>query len=375
MTIPQPPPPPISPFEDYAVGQLLTLNLPRTANAAVSTAVSTVVVRIREMLTRTCSCAMVVEIVDNRTGLFSADVAFLKLLDRRFADGFRENLGIDPWEDDDEQHLIDAVRSGAIHKFLHKLRHEKDFVKDTEESWTVPEEDAYMVHEIDRLYEKEAAVYEALREHQGRHIPKLFSTVHIDVDTGIESLAVLEGDHDGDHDGDQEGNWAAFFQIKGFLLEYIPGCSLKGIPECFPRSSWQGIVDQAISIVSICDEHDILNTDVTPRNFVVCDRRGDSDQGEGGPQVFMIDFGCCRFRGAEESDAEWGLEKDRRDEQGAVGVNMKRVLGEHDFELRYKPSQKYWQWADAEPGFMERAIKVEKSPGVFSYYWPPSGGS
>ena len=76
-----------------------------------------------------------------------------------------------------------------------------------------------------------------------------------------------------------------------------------------------------MSIVHVLGDNKILNNDVRPGNFIV------SPKGDSGYQVFMIDFGLCRFRGQGESDLQWGREKHSTDEEGAVGQVMKHQLG------------------------------------------------
>ena len=79
-----------------------------------------------------------------------------------------------------------------------------------------------------------------------------------------------------------------------------------------------------------------------PENFMV------SLKGDGGYQVFMVDFGLCRFRGQDESDLNWGQAKYTKNEEGAVGLVMKMRLGKHGFELNYERSQRYIEWIRGE---------------------------
>lgn len=41
------------------------------------------------------------------------------------------------------------------------------------------------------------------------------------------------------------------------------------LPLQLPRSSWQDLVDQAVAIIDVLDNHDILNDDVHPENFLL----------------------------------------------------------------------------------------------------------
>lgn len=79
----------LNPFKDYTPGQVLALNALRNHDG---TSPAVLHVRIREFRTRTLSCTMVVEIV-NEESLTTKGVAFLKLFDRRFSDSLRNQGG------------------------------------------------------------------------------------------------------------------------------------------------------------------------------------------------------------------------------------------------------------------------------------------
>jgi len=113
------------------------------------------------------------------------------------------------------------------------------------------------------------------------------------------------------------------------------------MPDHAPRTSWQNIVDQAVAIVRIVGDNYILNRDVRPENFVV------TQVSEHDYKVFMIDFALCRFKGENESNAEWADAKFTKDEEGAVGLIMKkRLLNKYGFELHYETSLRYFEEAE-----------------------------
>ena len=62
----------------------------------------------------------------------------------------------------------------------------------------------------------------------------------------------------------------------------------------------------------------------------------------------MIDFAQCRFRGEDESDLKWGRAKWSQDEEGAIGAVMKARLKKFGFNLKYKRSMRYLEWAERE---------------------------
>ncbi|UZP44986.1 hypothetical protein NXS19_012798 [Fusarium pseudograminearum] len=105
--------------------------------------------------------------------------------------------------------------------------------------------------------------------------------------------------------------------------------------------AWQDIFDQAIKIVDILGDHNILNKDVRLENFMVVPRPNKY-------QVFMIDFGLCRFRGDDESDEEWGRDKWMEDEDGYVGQILGRDFRKIGFEFRYNKSYRWFEWAPGE---------------------------
>ena len=348
-----------SPFDDYLADQVLTLNvLPDHGHVSASA----MQVRIRQLHTRTFSCTMVVDILEEERPSAASGIAFLKLFDRRFADGLRRNNGIKPWTQGMEEAYIDSVKSGAINSYLHDLTHIDLFEESRRTDRDDAQNEAFLAHKLLRQYNAEIALYDGLRDQQGDVIPKVVAAVDLDLELATSSGTPSRCDRE-----DFEP-----FRVKGILLEHIDGCNLLDIVDHFPRSSWQDIVNQAIAIVGMTDDRNILNTDVRPRNFLVCT---DPD-GRRHPycKVFMIDFGMSRFRGPDESDAEWGRAKHGEDEECAVGIVMKSVLSDHGFELPYEPSSKYYEWAeteDTEDSFYEHAIKTEVSPGVVVYSLPP----
>ena len=139
------------------------------------------------------------------------------------------------------------------------------------------------------------------------------------------------------------------FQIKGILLEYIPGFSLSDlIVSGVPPGAWQGIVDQGIRIVHALSDRGVLNKDVRPANFIVS-RSGDGyDQAVEEFRVSMIDFGQSRLRREDESDPEWGRVEWQQDEEGAVGLVMQHRLKKVGIEIPYVPSNRYLEFAEGE---------------------------
>ena len=297
---------------------------------------------------------MSVSILGDNGQQLQSKIAFLKLFDRRFSKQLREDNGISKWAKELEIAYVQSIKSGSIFRFLEDLHSIPNFQDDTEEDWDDAENETFLTDELHRLFTTEAATYEKLHTHQGRVIPKLLAQVEMDI--APPGLSVLPASPGGFEP----------FKIKG-LLQHVDGFNLWDIVQHCPRSSWQAIVDQAVSAVRILGDHDILNQDVRPENFVIQARTGGNKEVED-YHVFMVDFALCRFRGENESDADWGKAKNTKDEEGAVGLRMKKLLKEkHHFDLHFEASHRYEQWGDTDDSFKDRAFKRQVGPGEFVY--------
>jgi serine/threonine protein kinase len=265
---------------------------------------------------------MVVDLLD---GGSSETPVFLKLYDRRFSEQLRPDHGIDPWTADAEQEYINAVRTGAARQFLRNLHTIPNFEEDTGETWDDGQIETFLTDEAHKLFDAETIVYDTLRDIQGKLVPRLIARVH---------LALSYPNTDIHHT-----DAAELLHIRGVLLQYIDGFSLSKVQDHAPRSEWQSIVDQAVAIVQVVGDHGVLDRDVRPDNFIVQRDRS------GCYRVFMVDFGLARLRGGNESDREWAKAKLEKDEEGAVGLVMKKRLAREGFELRFENSDRYLEWA------------------------------
>jgi len=310
-----------SPVEDYQVGQVLTLSVIPDPSETLSA--STVRAQIRQLLKpRTLSCCMIVDLLGES---YPNNPVFLKLYDRRFSEQLRRDHGIDPWTKDAENEYINAVRTGAARQFLHNLHTIPNFEDDTEETWDDGQNETFLTDQVHKLFDAETTVYDTLHDIQGKLVPRLLARVQLDLsppNTGISHIDTTE-----------------LFYVKGILLQYIDGFSLSKVQDHAPKSEWQDIVDQAVAIVQVVGDHNVLNRDVRPDNFII--QRNSS----GCYRLFMIDFGLARLRGWNESDHDWAKAKLNKDEEGAVGLVMKKRLAREGFELRFENSDRYMEWA------------------------------
>ncbi len=315
-----------SPFEDYQVGQVLTLSIIPQHGELRSA--STFRARIRQLQNpRTLSCCMIVDLLDEGC---PDNPVFLKLYDRRFSEQLRRDHGIDSWTTDAEKEYLNAVRTGAARQFLHDLQTIPNFEEDTEETWDDGQIETFLADQVSKLFDAETLVYDTLRDIQGKLVPRLVAPVHLALSLPNAGIGRTDA--------------AELLHIKGILLQYIDSFSLSKVQDHAPKSEWQGIVDQAVAIVQVIGDHGILNRDVRPDNFIV--QRDKSDC----YWVFMIDCGLARLRCWNEPDRNWAKAKLNKDEEGAVGLVMKKRLAREGFELRFENSDRYMEWAggDAE---------------------------
>ncbi|KAH7235137.1 hypothetical protein B0J15DRAFT_454080 [Fusarium solani] len=289
-------------------------------------------VRIKKLETEwTFSCGMLVEILPDsarQLGLDEGAQAFLKLFDRRFAHSLRKWERVDPWSTDIEEEFLHKLKSGDLQDFLSRLQAEEDSEEDDDEdNWDATENEASLADMMLNYFRAEVATYSALQKHQGDLIPRLFTQVTLQVVQPNASLDEQQQD---------------ICLVKGILLEYLKGFTLSSLKKSAPCSSWQNIVDQGIRITHVLGDNNILNTDVRPDNMMVVPR------GNGEYRVCMIDFGHCRMRRDDEPDHDWGRTKWFQDEEGAIGVVMRGALAKVGFQLHYKNSGRYLEWAPGE---------------------------
>ncbi|KAM0283674.1 hypothetical protein ACHAO9_009602 [Fusarium lateritium] len=339
----------------YAVGNILELNLNVDANS--DSEATTIQVKVKKQQRPwTLSCGMMVEIQQapkSLPGLSVGDEVFLKMFDRRFAQQLREDHKIDQWCEKFEREFTSGLASGKVEEFLENLQALPRLQGDTDKDWDDAENEAYLATELQMYFNSETATYARLQQHQGQAVPRLLASITLD-----ESIATYTRDPQAI--AEMVPDFVAKLILKdaeavemlgtqqrkvkehrGIMLQYLPGFSLSDMIQSAPRTSWQGIVDQAVQSVNVLDDHNILNLDVRPANFMVV-LKNDTYR------VFMIDFGHCRFRRKDETDEEWGSAKWMRDEEGAVALVMEMRLKKAGFELQYEPTLKYLEWAPGE---------------------------
>ncbi|ATY59951.1 hypothetical protein A9K55_005727 [Cordyceps militaris] len=256
----------------------------------------------------TLSCGMVAVVVDG------AEEAAL-----------RADNKIPPWTTDIEDSYVNFLQSDQAASLFDQMTNDEYF-KFGKDKWHDYESEALLSKELLAAYNAETAAYEALVGHQGKIVPRLLGKVTFDLppETPVPS------------------NMLDHIQVKGILLQYLPGFTLSELDQHVPQPDWQGVIDEAVRITRTLGDLNILNYDVRPSNFMVVPVVNNEYQ------VFIIDFGWCRLRQAHESDAEWGRAKWQRDEEGAVGLVMQHRLREKGYEYKFEHSLRYLEWAPGE---------------------------
>ncbi|MCJ1422986.1 hypothetical protein MMC29_000867 [Sticta canariensis] len=200
--------------------------------------------------------------------------------------------------------------------FLTRPRGDRRFIKP---EWNVEQTEIYLLHECLDLYERECAVYDRLKDFQGRDIPQLIAKVRLPVTPSWSDVQLAE-----------------YYKIKGILLELIDGFTLSQLVDKAPRKDWQKICDQAIGVVQLCDEWGILNEDVRAANVLVTPLPL-----ENAYRVVLLDLAFCRLRDSDEFGVEWRRTKGEQNDEGAIAMEMQDILQKVGFDLVYEPSCQY----------------------------------
>ncbi|KAF7555562.1 hypothetical protein G7Z17_g2047 [Cylindrodendrum hubeiense] len=273
------------------------------------------------------SAVMVVDVLSRPDETPLPSKAFLKLYDRRYATEYRKKQRLEDWTPELEGKLVEFSRSGAAQSFLKRWQDDDDF--DDDGSWGVAEKEVCLWDTLNDDFETEVEVYEALEKHQGKLIPQLYTTVSYFTDPD---------------NGGPVGDSPELFTVSGILIEYIDGFRMSDMYIFLDRSEWNYIIDRAVKVTgAILNRSNVLNQDVRPDNMLV----SRDENAEQGYRIVMIDFGCCRLRDDDETDAEWGLAKQRQDEEGAMGEIMKiKLKKQADFVVEYERPRTWCMYAE-----------------------------
>jgi len=210
---------------------------------------------------------------------------------------------------------VTFVRSGQLEAFLATV---DEWSLATRDDLDEAQKETVIAHYYRELPVSEIAAYELLQELQGDDIPVLYADVRLDfVKTASGNLS-----------SSREETKNEFLEIKGILIEYIPGVLLEDVETQAPESAWPSICEQAVSTVNKIGDYGVLNKDVRPTNVIVrakhCREESRSEQEEQttGYDIIVIDFALCDFRKNWGTEEEWRAAKHTQDEEGAIGYVM-----------------------------------------------------
>ena len=263
---------------------------------------------LRPIQPNTLSCVMEVDVLAVSGSTKPAKHSILKLYDWRYATQLRQDQGVDLWDPYHEDIYRTFVEGGGAKEFISAL---EDHHSVDDQVWDTARSETFLFDYCRDLHSCEVEAYSRLEDLQERHVPRFFADVRLNAFTTPN----------------------AFFEVRGILLEFIPGYSLADLAKHAPRSSWQRICDETIRTVNLISDHGILNEDVRPRNVLIRRRDEFSEC-----KVVVIDFAQCRFRETGQSEAAWKHEKCRQDEEGAIGYVMAHKL---DGAFAYQPSYRF----------------------------------
>ncbi|CAE6504587.1 unnamed protein product [Rhizoctonia solani] len=255
----------------------------------------------------TMSSAMKVTLTSESTTMMIAGEAVLKVYDRRFADGIREEYELDRPTYEEEVRYADYLLSDNVPQTVPQIYEQAEQLPD--DAPEPPELSDHMVAlHSKQLYKGEKTTYSALFSLQGKYIPSFYGTTRF-LDAYPPGLST----------------------VPGILIEFIPGTNLSRID---PTSINLDVVcSSAVDIVDRYSDLNVLNRDVRLENFIVKPN---------GTEVVMIDFGHCRLRRENEEDQEWGEIKFCQDEEGAVGC-----VARNKFGWSYVESRRYDMYGDS----------------------------
>ncbi|KAK3941993.1 hypothetical protein QBC46DRAFT_380915 [Diplogelasinospora grovesii] len=262
--------------------------------------------------------------------------AVLKLYDRRFGTDLRSIRGEHaPHTAADEAVFQSFVRQGKMGPFLRELEEEMKTALISPKASHLydgtPEGsakyEAALWQECNDYFDCETEAYARLRDLQGRSIPRMYAHV---------CLAPRSSDAPPDL---LQSQTARYLEVKGVLLELIPGYSLWDLPTSplappDPKKTWPAIVQSAVDAAHDINRRGVIMKDCGPRNVVVDERS---------QTPFIIDLAQCCFRdkateawektrepGEEDEDWDPDVEYWERvmgfDNAGAIGAVMTTLL-------------------------------------------------
>ncbi|KAH6848316.1 hypothetical protein B0I37DRAFT_161172 [Chaetomium sp. MPI-CAGE-AT-0009] len=291
--------------------------------------------------------------------------AVLKLYDRRFGEHLRRYRGEHvPHTTERELAFQSFVRRGMMDRFLRRgeedpegeeaqrrggekledpisARSRSPPYNECLDSEPDAEFEAAVWEECEKNFNCETQAYERLKDLQGKLMPRMYA--HVRLVSPIPNVP---------QDLLDSPDTARYFEVKGVILEHIPGYPLSELPTSRLAPSdtqlWPGIVQAAVDAVHEIDSRGVLNKNCAPYNIVVNSRS---------QTPFVVDFASCDFKEQliqrwkdigwmdddDDPDIEYWEAVVTANNEGAIGAVMTARLRQMkglELNLQYPNSQK-----------------------------------
>jgi hypothetical protein len=228
----------------------------------------------------------------------------LKVYDRRYATGLREQLEMSLWWRRTESAYLKFVREGNAKRVFDECdaAYKEDEFFCGDNSWNNAQCEAYLQYLCIQSYETETRAYDKMLDMQGKYVPRLFARgwLQRNLEPGLAN---------------------EFVGCPWILLEHVQGFPLTDLSEHAPRTDWQYICETAIQIILMIGDRGICNGDVNTRSFIIA-----QEKETGQYRVVMMDFGICWFRDQVKDEEDFNFRQAHADEEGAIGHIMAKKL-------------------------------------------------
>lgn len=230
-----------------------------------------ITVRILHTYDITMSSVMQVS-VTNKSGITIP--AILKLYDRRFGSCLRDVLGkrlVHTPSDDEEYENF--ARSGHKFPFLNKWNRDRHSERSTMTASALIDGTVYqwgkyeaaLWQQCQELFQRETKAYAWMEDLQGKSIPCLYAHIRL----GLEHIGLPKYLHRGSNDS----SVSKFWEIKGILLQYMPGCNLRDLSTSplapADHSFWPSIVQAVADTAHEINKRGVIHNDCRTQNVIV----------------------------------------------------------------------------------------------------------
>ncbi|KAF9532195.1 hypothetical protein CPB83DRAFT_663485 [Crepidotus variabilis] len=320
-------------------------------------------------------------------------LAVLKLCDRRFSRGVREDYCAKPWTPDIEQELeafealnedqkpevsieegndswhyegnpknkreetrsqddlyvkVDQPRnkSKSIAQKMRKSKsttgtEKREPIRVIPKDWSDGHREAYMQKKCDRHCDTEVSIYRHVRSLQGKQIPMLYGTVEL----RLSSYSSAGAERDRRRGGAK--------QIRGMLMEYIhPAFPLREVlTHISDPKKWQEVGETAVRIVQVVGDRGVLNQDVRLDNVLIVPVEGgyqednnilEEDENDDDDMINIMESreGTKYFRAVM---IDFGLARLRREDETQEAWRKARRLQDEEGAIGYVFEKHLWK--------------------------------